>query len=166
MLLKFIKTIAAKVPVLARLTGYRFRPKDYAESDRLYRGYQQAEIDEETGKLEANAIRFPDFSCNWSRFSSPSDVLRRENSLPGDGCYSFSVLQARYKSMGTGCHDPLPKNYSHTEVRQLKPDENVFVEPPKNRKLEKAKDGWSKSSKLEYRQNIVFNLEIEIQARS
>ena len=162
---KLIKTIAVRVPAFAKLTGHLFSPKDYYETERLFRGYRRSEVNEETGTLEANSIRFPDFSCNWSRFSTPPEVLHRENSRPGDGCYSFSVLQARYKSMGTGCHDPLPKNYSHTEVRQLKPDEDVFTEPPKGRKLDKAKDGWLKSARLEYRQNIVFNMTIEIEAR-
>ncbi len=163
---KLIRTITVKFPSLAKLTGYRFSPQDYAEADRLFRSFSEIEMDQETGRLDANAVRFPDLSCNWSRFSIPSDVLKRENSAPGDGCYSFSVLQARYKSMATGCHDPISNNYAHTEVRQLKPDENIFTEPPKGRKLEKAKEGWSKSAKLEYRQHIVSNLRIEIEAGS
>lgn len=37
--------------------------------------------------------------------------------------------------MATTCHDPNPvgdpKNYSHVEVRQLLPSENIFEESPK-----------------------------------
>jgi hypothetical protein len=66
--------------------------------------------------------------------------------------------------MATTCHDPLENNYSHTEIRQLKTSESVFTEPPKNRKLESF--NWSKSRRLEYRQNLAFHLEIEIEARA
>jgi hypothetical protein len=115
-------------------------------------------------ELEANAISFPDFSCNWSRFSSPEDILNRENGLPKDGCFSFSVEIAQYKKMATPCHDPLLNNYSHTEVRQLKGNEDLDFEPPKNRKLKS--NNWCKVKRIEYRQNIINNMKVEFEPRA
>jgi hypothetical protein len=98
--------------------------------------------------------------------SEPVDVRKRLNAKPTDGCISFLVKHVRFKEMATPCHDPLENNYSHSEVRQLLPEEDVFTEPPKNRKLKKSKDGWSRSQRLEYRQHLVFNKRIEIQAEA
>lgn len=141
----------------------KYAPADFLAKDKLYRGFRKSELDEQF-VIRADVIRFPDFSCNWSRFSAPRDVRNRENSLPTDGCFSFTVEMARYKKMATTCHDPLENNESHSEVRQLLPSEDVYTEPPKGRKLEKEREGWACSKRLEFRQNLVNNLSIELNA--
>jgi hypothetical protein len=141
----------------------KYAPRDYKANEKLYRGYRKADLDEATNSLQANSITFPDFSCNWSRFSTPDKIRERENGKPTDGCFAFTVEVSRYKGMATPCHDPIiPQNYSHTEVRQLTSTETIDCEPPKQRKLES--DNWSKSKRLEYRQNIVNNLTLELKA--
>ncbi|MEE9337301.1 MAG: hypothetical protein V3U87_04410 [Methylococcaceae bacterium] len=152
-------------PRLSKFAWHKFSPADFNIFDKLYRGFKKSDLDQDTGNLEVNSIRFPDFSCNWSRFSKPQDVKLRSNGSPSDGCYSFTVEHSRYKEMATPCHDPLKKekNYSHIELRQLTIEEQVSFEPPKGRKLEKQKQGWSKAQRLEYRQNLVFYLIREIE---
>jgi len=105
-------------------------------------------------KLEI--IRFPDFSCNWSRFSEARDVRLRKNGKSTDGCFSISVETSRYKCLATAVHDPISEhnyeNYAHVEIRELTKDEDVYTEPPKGRKL---KSQTHKNRRLEYRQNIL-----------
>lgn len=165
MQLNLLRKLAETHPVIAKAVWFKFIPIDFSLKDKLYHGFKKSDLDQNTDNLEANSIRFPDFSCNWDRFSKPDTVKFRENGSPSDGCFSFTVEQSRYKEMATACHDPLKKekNYSHIEVRQLKLDELVTFEPPKKRKLKKQVDGWSPSQRLEYRQNIVFNLVREIE---
>lgn len=139
----------------------RFTPWDYSAADRLYRSYRLSELNSDMNTLELNAISFPDYSCNWNRFSQPEDVIRRVGALSTDGCFSFSVETARYGNMATPCHDPIPKNYSHTEVRQLKENEPLNFEPPKRRKL--SSHNWSKTKRRNYRQNIINNMTIEFE---
>jgi len=109
-------------------------------------------------------IRFHDFSCNWDRFSNPEDIRFRQNGNKTDGCYSFTVLTSRYKSITTPVHDPIQNiefpNYSHVEVRELFEGESILFEPPKNRKKKKSR----KSKRLKYRQNILNNLIIELES--
>jgi len=137
---------------------HKYNPSDFNVSDRLYRGFRKSDLDE-SGKILMNSIRFPDFSCNWERFSTPEDVKRRNNGLETDGCYAFTVEVSRYKDMATPCHDPNPpndpNNYAHVEVRQLGNGESVFEAPTQGR----TKKLWSNSKRNEYRQNIVYNLE-------
>ena len=88
----------------------------------------------------------------------------RANGRATEGSYSFTVQTARYRSLATPAHDPLThpvQNYAHTEVRELHEGESVLYEPPKNRK-NKKKAG--KARRLEYRQNILNNLEVELPA--
>lgn len=81
-----------------------------------------------------------------------------------DGCYSLTVLVSRYKEIATPIHDPIHDrefpNYAHVEVRGLFEGEGIYFEPPKNRK--KSKAASSKQRRLEYRQNIVNNLFVEL----
>jgi len=107
-----------------------------------------------------NSIKFPDFSCNWSRLSEPEDIRDREKASPDDGCYSFSVEVSQFNKMATPCHDPFENNFSHTEIRQLKEDEDIDSEPPKKRKLKS--NNWNKVEKLKYRSHILKNKKIEI----
>lgn len=160
-----LRKLAKKSTVVSKYFWYEYSPSDFYSDDKLYRGFKKSDLDQISGNLEANSIRFPDFSCNWDKFSKPEDIKLRNNGAPSDGCYSFTVEQSRFKEMATPCHDPLKKekNYSHTEVRQLKNEEPINFEPPKNRKLEKQIHGWSKSQRLTYRQNLVFHLVREIE---
>jgi hypothetical protein len=137
-----------------------YTPADFLAEEKLYRGFKRNELNEQS-ILMADVIHFPDFSCNWSRYSTPDDIRKREGGRPTDGCFSFTVETARYQKIATTCHDPLDNNYSHTEVRQLLPDEDVSIEPPKARKL---KQGWAKRKRLEFRQNLANNLTIELDA--
>jgi hypothetical protein len=154
------------IPQIGRLRRYKYSPCDFRPTERIFRGFRLSDVENGSEEIKANSIRFPDFSCNWERFSRPKDVKKRAGGLKTDGCYSFRIETSRYNKMATTCHDPNPiedpKNYAHVEVRQLLPTENVFDEPPKKRELKKEKEGWSPSLKLQYRQNIVFNLTIEI----
>lgn len=139
----------------------KFTPSEYSVTDRLYRSYRLSELNEGMGTLELNAISLPDYSCNWSRFSKPEEVIERIGARPTDGCFSFSVETAQYENMATPCHDPIPENYSHTEVRQLKEDEPLSFEPPKKRKL--SSHNWNRTKRRNYRQNIVNNMTVEFE---
>jgi hypothetical protein len=115
--------------------------------------------------IKIETIRFPDFSCNWSRFSIAADVRLRENCRSTDGAYAFTVETARYKSLATPVHDPLGRpveNYAHVEVRELQEGESVLEAPPKNR----TKKKFGKSRRLEYRQNLLNRLCIELPAKN
>jgi len=129
--------------------------------DKLYHGFALDDLDGNHIKIET--IRFPDFSCNWARFSQPSDVRFRENGRPDEGAYAFAIVTARYNCIATAVHDPLrvPKeNYSHVEVRELIEGESVHDEPPRNRKPKSKK---SKKRRLEYRQNLLNSLDVVLQ---
>ena len=162
MRLKYLRHNIKELPLIARLFKFKYSPADFNPSEFIYHGFRQEDIEQVTGEIKANTIRFPDFSCNWQRFSKPKDVKKRAGGLVTDGCYAFTIDISRYRQMATACHDPNPetdpKNYAHVEIRQLLPEESVFTEPPKKRKLIKQKQGWSNSQRLEYRQNIVYNL--------
>ena len=137
----------------------------FEDDDKLFRSFDKEDLDEDNNfKLES--VRFPDFSCNWSRFSFPKDILFLENAKPTDGCYSFIVSTSRYKKMATPAHDPREHNkypnYSHVEVRELLDNEDIHFEPPKGRK---PKTKAAKSKRLVYRQNLLNSLYIEFEAR-
>lgn len=135
----------------------------FNDDDKLFRSFDKDDLDEDD-KLKFETIRFPDFSCNWSRFSFPKDILFREKAKPTDGCYSFTVLTSRYKKMATPVHNPREHdkypNYSHVEVRELFDSEDIYFEPPKGRKKKSGK-----SKRLEYRQNLLRYLNIEFDAK-
>lgn len=134
---------------------------EFQVEDRLYRGFRKSEIGPD-GKLDTNAIKFPDFSCNWSRLSEPEDVRFREGGSPADGCYSFTVSVARYQDMANPVHDPLCgtmlENYAHVEVRALREGEGFDIEPPKGRKIGSA------MKKLAYRENIKNKMVLHLEA--
>ena len=168
MLFKFSRQNLAKCSLFARLLRYRFVPPDFHPLEKLYRAFRKIDQPEPMSDLRANSFTFPNISCNWSRFSKPKDVRKRPGGLPTEGCYSFTVEQARYEGMVNTCHDPFPitdrKNYAHTELRQLMPGEGITFEPPGNRaKLEKAGQGWPPSKRLAYRQYISLHLNREIE---
>ena len=132
---------------------------DFNNEDKLYRGFNHYSLDQENNKIRIETIRFPDFSCNWSKFSTPQDVRYRKNSDINDGCYSFTVKTARYKGYANPVHDPIKEdiyeNYAHVEVRELYEGEDFNSEPPKQRPKRR------KSLRHEYRQNMLNNLTIE-----
>ncbi len=133
----------------------------FKDEDKLYRAFDKSDLDEDEN-IKFESIKFPDISCNWSRFSKPKDILFRKNAQSTDGCYSFTVVTSRYKKMATPVHNPIEDdkypNYSHVEVRVLKDHEDIYFEPPKGRKLK------SKSKKMEYRQNFLNSLYLEFNA--
>jgi hypothetical protein len=106
----------------------------FDSSERLYHRCQLQHIN--SGRLLPQAIRFPNFSVNRSKYSQPEDVL-----LP---CYrdwkiaAFEVIdipepQSTDKNTEYSWrvkHDPLDTNYAHSEVRTFKNsvyDENLKV---------------------------------------
>ena len=135
---------------------------EFNNDDKLYHAFSIEDLSED-GIIEVNSIRFPDFSCNWGRFSKPVHVRFRKNGNMTDGCYSFTVLTSRYKGIATPVHDPIDDesfpNYSHVEVRELYEGEDILFEPPKNRKKKKS----SKGKRLEYRKYLLNNIEIELE---
>jgi hypothetical protein len=139
-----------------------YKPADFLTEQKLYIGYRKADINDGSDSIELNFFRFPDFSCQWERFSKPENVRLRENGLPTDGCISIKVENAQYEKMATPCHDPNPTIYAHTEIRQLKENEPLTFEPPKCRKL--SSHNWSKTQKREYRQHLVHSHNVEIEA--
>jgi len=149
------------VPEHLHING-RTEDQSFTEDDHLYRGYTFEEYDFLEDLIKTETVKFPDFSCNWNRYSEPVDVRYRLNGRKTDGCYSFNVTTARYKKIATPVHDPIDHpeypNYSHTEIRVCRETDPPNFVPPKNRKLK------SKSKKLAYRENMVNNLSIEIKA--
>ncbi|MDA2918057.1 hypothetical protein MYX76_00940 [Desulfobacterota bacterium AH_259_B03_O07] len=135
---------------------------EFMDNEKLFRAFDERDLDE-TDKIKLETVRFPDFSCDWSRFSKPGHIRYRINGSMTDGCYSFTVLTSRYKEIATPVHDPISDdkfpNYAHVEVRELSEGESIYFEPPKNRK---RRTGSSKQRRLEYRQNMVNNLFIDL----
>lgn len=153
----------SKYPKNLLINGRKKLPSSaFQNQQKLYRSYDLEAL-VENDKIKLERIKFPDLSCNWSKFSIPSDILFRENANQTDGCYSFTVKTSRYKNIATPVHDPKDDNefpnYAHAGVRVLKKGEDISIEPPKNRKLK------SKSKKLEYSQNLLKCLFIEFQAK-
>lgn len=164
LLVRLSPLIVKYFPATAYFFWHKYKPSDFELDDRLFHAFKSADLDE-NNQIEVNVIRFPDFSCNWDKFSNAESVRHRTNGSATDGCFSIKVRHARFNNMATACHDPLKdeNNYSHVEIRQLSKEENVFFEAPKNRKLEKESQGWSKRQRLEYRQHLVFNLVRELE---
>ncbi len=154
---------AHRVPHCLRTRGRHALPVDsFKPEEKLYRAYRHIDLNDD-GSFDLDRLRFPDMSCNWSRFSKPVHVRWRYNGNATDGCYSFTVEASRYKSMATPVHYPetLPlENYSHVEVRWVGPGEEFPSEPPRKRK----KPGWTGAQRQEYRHNILSRLYFELDA--
>lgn len=140
----------------------RLSTKKFSPYDKLYHGFDKSDLDSD--KIDINKIRFPDFSCNWGKFSIPQDIAYRKNGKKTDGCYSITVTVSRYKEVATPVHDPIAENdyenYAHVEIRLLLEGESIYTEPPKGRRNPKSKS--KKALRMEYRKNIVNNLEIDL----
>lgn len=157
---RFIKFLTRrKYPQNLLIKGRKKLPTaSFQDQEKLYRSYDKDDLDE-NDKIKLETIKFPDLSCNWSKFSIPKDILFARNAKPTDGCYSFNVITSRYKKMATPVHDPIEDkkfpNYAHVEVRALRENEDIYTEPHKRRKIH------SRIKKLEYRQNLLNYLHIE-----
>jgi len=140
----------------------------FKDPDKLFHGFSKPDLDENY-KLRLETIRFPDFSCNWDRFSIMSDVRLRSKGNLSDGCFSINVSQYRFQNTATPVHEPIcfdkdkgqPPNFSHVEVRLLKDGEAIHLEPPKNRKLDSKTE---KKRRLEYRHFILQSIKVELDA--
>lgn len=163
-LMKLFSFLSPKYPRHLKINGRKkLSNSEIKDEEKLFHGFNKNDLDD-NNDISVETIRFPDFSCNWSRFSEPKDVKYRENGSKKDGCYSILVRISRYKSYATPVHDPLTQpleNYSHIEVRELYDGESVYFEPTKNRKKKKS----GKDRRLEYRQNILNNLNIVLKAK-
>lgn len=138
--------------------------QDFTPDCLLYRGYVTKDWDFDQDSIKLETLRFPDLSCNWNRYSEPADVRYRMNGASTDGCYSISVSVASYEDMARPVHDPIDddpefENYSHVEVRVVKSSLQEGTSLPRKKK-------FSKSRKMKYRQHIVNNLIVEIEAES
>jgi hypothetical protein len=136
---------------------------EFGLRDRLYRGFCLADL-EDNGNIDVASFESRDLSCNWDRFSLPSDIRHRECGRESDGCYSITVETARYNNLATACHEPIQppsyENYAHVEIRWLHPGEDAFVAPPHGRKNRSGKT--AKSERLAWRTNAVRQVKIEL----
>ena len=147
------------IPNHLQING-RSLDNNFTEDCLLYRWFDEEDFDVISGSIKPEHLRSPDYSCNWSKYSFPHDVRHKEGEYSNDGCYSIKVEDAKYMKFATPVHDPIKKenyeNYSHSDVRRLKPDEPEDFLPPPDRKLSK-----SRAAKLEYRQHVINSLCIE-----
>jgi len=139
---------------------------DFLDDDKLYRGFSADEF--VGGVLTVAAMPFPDMSCNWSRFACPYDVrLRLKRGQPvNDGCFSFTISDARYSNYAVVIHDPIcceqasqnhvGENYSHCEIRELRNGEDERFVPPRKRDIK------GKTRRLAWRVNLNKRLAIEL----
>jgi len=131
----------------------------------LYRGYSLSDLDD-NGNIDVASFESRDLSCNWDRFSVPSDIRHRPSGRQTDGCHSLSVDIARYKNLATPCHDPIREseyeNYAHVEIRWLNAGEAIEFMPPHGRNIGRSKT--AKAQRLEWRTNAVRQVRFELQA--
>lgn len=66
------------VPEHLHING-RTEDQSFTENDHLYRGYTFEEYDFLEDAIKTETVKFPDFSCNWNRYSEPVDVRYRLN---------------------------------------------------------------------------------------
>ena len=117
--------------------GRKKRPmSDFHSDEKLYLSFRDNQWDARGRRLINAAIRLPDQSCNWSKYSGPSDVLHREGGAAADGIFQLPVESIWLDNVATVVHDPLCEceieNYSHCEIRTW-PDSKAdrSQEPPK-----------------------------------
>lgn len=165
-MLKSLKKLLQRYNLIACVPEHlipngRITDNSFQKECKLYRGFEPKDISHINGQILTHTIRFPDFSCNWNKFSSPEDVKYRAQNCENDGCYSVNTDTAQFDNRATPVHDPLNEapwyNYAHVEIRALRDGENAGeIIPPKKRKLQK-------SIKLAYRDNFSFNALIELE---
>jgi hypothetical protein len=90
--------------------------------------YYRCRVEHVAGdRLLPQAIRFPDFSVNRSKYSEPEDVLIPAYSNWGISAFKVGDLPPEQQTDSTTpvyswqvVHDPIEDNYSHSEVRSYK----------------------------------------------
>lgn len=149
------------VPSHLHING-RGADQNFEDGEKLYRGFEYAEFDPVESTIAIEYIKFPDLSCNRSKYSSPEDIRFRRNGRTTDGCYSFTVADSKYKGWVSPVHDPIDDelfpNYAHTELRVRRETDGDGELPPKGRKIK------SPAKKLEYRNHLSNVLRIEFMA--
>jgi hypothetical protein len=107
---------------------------------------------DDNGNVGVASFESRDLSCNWNRFSIPSDIRHRLGGCETDGCYSINVETARFTNLATPCHDPIEEptyeNYAHVEIRWLNASETIDSTPPHGRNPGKSKA--AKALRLEW----------------
>ncbi|MCD6183171.1 MAG: hypothetical protein J7K01_02595 [Thermovirga sp.] len=112
------------------------RPLDniFLDEEQLFYRVEDAII--EDGKIPPATIKFPNTSMNREKYSEPEDVLEGKS---GHSVYKMKASQARCTHQTDGgdgritaydlkpVHDPVEDNYSHTELRLFKNNENRHV---------------------------------------
>ena len=94
----------------------KLRPQDFAIDDRLYVAFDRDDIDPDTSQLIPERIRFPDFSCNWSRFSEPADVRLRPNGHPTMAAIHLPSRLLDTRNWRLRCMTPLLKRTMKTTL--------------------------------------------------
>lgn len=110
----------------------RGRPADenFGREEKLYYRCQAQHVDGQ--RLLPQAIRFPNFSVNRSKYSEPEDVLIPSYQDWGISMFSVGDIpepestdeNTHYSWRVT--HDPLEDNYAHSEVRTFK--NNIYTD--------------------------------------
>jgi hypothetical protein len=135
----------------------------FSPEEELYFSFDAAMRDDE-GLVRSEALRLPDFSCNWSRFSLPDDVRFRANGRLTDGCASITIADAEHEQIMKTVHDPIcsetPENYSHIEIRQRPPTLELNQEPPRGYK---PKSKGEKAKRSAWRRHIRNRLRVVIE---
>ena len=68
----------SKFPDALKINNRKKLPtSEFKDNDKLYHAFSREDLNDE-GAIEVNTIRFPDFSCNWERFSKPQHVRFRK----------------------------------------------------------------------------------------
>ncbi|MCF8079573.1 MAG: hypothetical protein K9K88_09860 [Desulfobacterales bacterium] len=105
-------------------TGNRPIDPDFNTEERLFQRFNA--LLEVNGAFYPNSIRFPEFSVNREKYSRPEDVLLPDFDDLGIAAYRVGDIPGPLKTPGGGTnttytfgpvHDPIPGNYSHSEVR-------------------------------------------------
>ena len=143
----------------------KLNPDSFQPADLLYRDFNLSDRNPD-GNLDVNTVfNLPDMSCNWGRFSIPTDVLYRDRGSVKNGCLSLAVEHVKKDLFAVPCHDPIcafkNPNYSHVEIREILPDEDPAVEPPKQRRKKKSKR--RKALRFAWRTNLALNMTIEFE---
>lgn len=153
-----------KVPKHLRLNG-RVEDQHFKLTDKLYRSFDLDDYDETEDTIKTESIRRSDLSCNWDKYSIPSDIQYIENGSPYAGCYSLTVEVSKYKNIAMPVHVPrehdIYPNYSHAEIRACLATE----EDAKKEGIPHGGRKFRKSMQLDYRQNIANKSIIEFMAR-
>lgn len=110
------------------------RPVDpeFASDERLYRRVVRSDHVGADGYITPAGIPFPDLSVNRGKYSKAEDVLIGHPTAVAIAAARVGDIPARIDDHEFApVHDPLPENYSHTEIRAFVDGEHVRRKPPK-----------------------------------